>query len=306
MTGVLIAFAIISVAILAGYISVRVGLVKVEQGPLLNRLSFYVFSPALLFSVLAKTSVETILSPVLIVLTITAGAVALVFVLLSRLFFRRDMPATTIGATASVYLNSNNIGLPVSLFVLGDLAYFAPVVVLQLVIFLPIILGMLEVAKRNTSVAKSLLGALINPLVVGSLLGFFVALSGLPVPDVIFEPLNMLGGAAVPLLLFAYGVSLRGQKIMHRDGDRAFSSTAIALKSVVMPVAAYALSAFVFHLSPHEIYAATILASLPTAQNIFTYATVYESKTYAVRDVIFVTTIASLPIMFVIAALLQA
>lgn len=306
MTGVLIAFAIIAVAILAGYISVRVGLVTVEQGPLLNRLSFYVFSPALLFSVLAKTSVETILSPVLIVLTITAGAVALLFVLLSRLFFRRDFPATTIGATASIYLNSNNIGLPVSLFVLGDLAYFAPVVVLQLVIFLPIILGMLEVAKRNTSVAKSLLGALINPLVVGSLLGFFVALSGVAVPDGILEPLNMLGGAAVPLLLFAYGVSLRGQKIMHRDGDRAFSTTAIVLKSLVMPVAAYALSAFVFHLSPHEIYAATILASLPTAQNIFTYATVYESKTYAVRDVIFVTTIASLPIMFIIAVLLQA
>lgn len=306
MSGVLVAFAIIGVSVLAGYLSARFGLLDASQGRLLNRVAFYIFSPALLFSVLVKTDIGTVFSPVLLILLICAGAVVLIFVLLSHIFFRRDMPETTIGATASTYLNSNNIGLPVSIFVLGDLTYFAPVLVLQLVLFLPIILGLLELARERKSVARSVLGALLNPLILSSVLGFAVAAAGIPIPDVVYEPLNALGGAAVPLLLFAYGVSLRGQRIWHSDGDRIFSTTAIVLKAVVMPALAYVLSASVFRLNPHEVFVATILASLPTAQNIYTYASVYQTKTFAVRDIVFVTTAASLPIMFIIAALLKA
>lgn len=306
MSGVLVAFAIIGFSVLAGYLSARFRLLDASQGRLLNRVAFYVFSPALLFAVLIKTDIGTVFSPVLLVLLICAGAIVLLFVLLSRLFFRRDMPATTIGATASTYLNSNNIGLPVSIFVLGDLTYFAPVLVLQLVLFLPIILGLLELARERTSIARSVLGAVLNPLILSSVLGFAVAATGIPIPDVIYEPLNTLGGAAVPLLLFAYGVSLHGQHIWHAAGDRILSTTAIVLKAIVMPALAYVLSALVFRLSPHEVFVATILASLPTAQNIYTYASVYQTKTFAVRDVVFVTTAVSLPIMFIIAALLKA
>lgn len=307
MSGVLVAFATIGVSILAGYIATRIKLVSLEQGKLLNRLSFYIFSPALLFAVLAKTSVETIFSPVLLVLTISAAAIAAMFVLASRLFFKRTLAETTIGATASIFVNSNNIGLPVSLFVLGDMTYFAPVVVLQLVLFTPLVLGLLEVAKRShASVGRALLKAMLNPLIVGSLLGISFAVFRIPVPAIIFEPVSMMGGAAVPLLLFAYGVSLRGQRIFHSDGDRVFSITSILLKMVWMPVLAYLLSAFVFHLSAHEVFAAVILAALPTAQNMFSYASVYDAKIYAIRDIIFTTTVASLPIMLIITALLRA
>lgn len=307
MIGVVVAFATIGLSILAGYIATRLKLVNQEQGKLLNRLTFYVFSPALLFAVLAKTSVETIFSPVLLVLLLSAVSIALIFVIASRLFFKRTLAETTIGATASIYVNSNNIGLPVSLFVLGDMTYFAPVVVLQLVLFTPLVLGLLEVAKRkHTSVWRALLQAMLNPLIVASLLGIAFPLLNVPIPDVLFEPVSMMGGAAVPLLLFAYGVSLRGQRIFHSDGDRVFSITSIALKTVWMPVLAYLISEFVFHLSPHEVFAAVILAALPTAQNMFTYASVYNAKIFAIRDVVFTTTLASLPVMFIITALLKA
>lgn len=307
MSGVLVAFAIIGTLIGVGYFAARFGMITVDQGPTLNRISFYIFSPALLFSVLAKTSVENIFSPVIVVVLVSSIATALAFVVISRVFFPRNLSDTTIGVTASIYLNSNNIGLPISLFVIGDLTYFAPLLMLQIVFYLPVILGILESAKgKATSVKKILFGTLLNPLIVASVLGFLVSLNHIALPNIVLEPLSTMGAAAVPLLLFAYGISLRGQKIFHIEGDRAVSITATTLKMLVMPAIAFVVGLYVFHLPTHQLFAAVILACLPTAQNIYTYASVYKSEVFATRDVVFTTTIVSLPLMFFVAALMAA
>ena len=307
MNGVAVAFAIIIVTISVGYLAARIGLIAVEQGSLLNRIAFYVFSPALLFSVLAKTSVKTLFSPVLLVLLLSGVVIAVLFVFTSRLLFRRTLRETAMGVGASMYLNSNNIGLPISLFVLGDLTYFAPVLVLHLVVLTPVLLVALELGSDDrASVARTLGRAFSNPLIVAALLGMLVAFTQTQLPDVVFEPLSALGAAAVPLLLFAYGVSLRGQHVFHAEGDRPFALTAIILKSAVMPTVAFMLSAWVFHLTAHQIFVAVVLAALPTAQNMFTYASVYNAKLYAVRDIVFTTTLVSLPVILLVTALLKA
>jgi malonate transporter len=307
VSGVFVAFAVIGLLIGVGYFAARFGLIAVNQGPTLNRIAFYIFSPALLFSVLAKTSVENLFSPVILVVLISSLATALVFVVLSRIFFRRNLSDSTIGAAASIYLNSNNIGLPISLFVIGDLTYYAPLLMMQIILFLPVLLAILEVAKgKVTSVKKILLSTLLNPLIIASVLGFLVSLNHVVLPEVVIQPLATMGGAAVPLLLFAYGVSLRGQKVFHVDGDRPVSLTATVLKALVMPGIAFVVGAWMFHLPPHQLFAAVILTSLPTAQNMYTYASVYKSEVFAVRDVVFTTTIMSLPLMFFIAAIMAA
>ena len=307
MTGVLIAFAVIGALIGVGYFAARVGLITVQQGPVLNRIAFYIFSPALLFSVLAQTSVENLFSPVILVVLLSSVTTAIVFVLISRLFFRRSLSETAIGVAASSYLNSNNIGLPISLFVIGDVSYFAPLVMLQIILFLPLFLGVLESGRSTaTSVKKIFVRTLLNPLILASLLGFLVSLNRVVLPDIVMQPLSTMGAAAVPLLLFAYGVSLRGQSIFHAEGDRAVSVSATILKAVVMPALAFLMGTFVFHLPPHQLFAAVILACLTTAQNICTYASVYKTEVFAVRDVVFTTTIVSLPLMFFVSAMMAA
>ena len=307
MNGVLVAFAVIGVLIGAGYFSARFGLVAVAQGPTLNRIAFYIFGPALLFSALATTSVEHIFSPVIVVVLLSSIATAVLFIVLSRLFFRRTLSETTIGVAASIYANSNNIGLPISLFVIGDVTYFAPLLMLQIVLFLPIIMGVLESGKHGpTSMRKVMLGTFLNPLIVASVVGFLVSLNHVVLPEIVIQPLTTMGGAAVPVLLFAYGISLRGQKVFHPDGDRPVSIVATVLKALVMPAIAFTVGSWVFHLPPHQLFAAVILTSLPTAQNIYTYASVYKVEAFAVRDVIFTTTIVSLPLMFFVAAIMAA
>ncbi len=48
----------------------------------------------------------------------------------------------------------------------------------------------------------------------------------------------------------------------------------------------------------------TVLSALPTAQNIFVHATRYDRGVVLARDAIFLTTVLSVPVIFVITALL--
>lgn len=68
---------------------------------------------------------------------------AAVYCVISAIFFKKDIATTATGAAASAYVNSNNIGLPVSIYVLGTGAYVAPILVMQMVIFAPMILAAL-------------------------------------------------------------------------------------------------------------------------------------------------------------------
>lgn len=53
-----------------------------------------------------------------------------------------------------------------------------------------------------------------NTLIIGSALGLLVNVFNLQVPDMVMEPFRILGGAGVPLILAAFGMSLRGSKVL--------------------------------------------------------------------------------------------
>ena len=79
---------------------------------------------------------------------------------------------------------------------------------------------------------------------------------------------------------------------------------AATLKLVAMPLAAWALGRFVFGLEGIELYAVTVLAALPTAQNVFVFAQRYETAEIVARDTVFLTTIGSVPALLAVALLL--
>jgi predicted permease len=61
---------------------------------------------------------------------------------------------------------------------------------------------------------------------------------------------------------------------------------------------------YVLDLGGPALLAVTVLAALPTAQNIFVHATRYSRAVVVARDSIFLTTMLSVPVLLVIAAAL--
>ncbi len=305
MAGVLIGFAIIGAVIAVGYLVGRLGILGPHAEYVLGRFAFFVLSPALLFTVLAEADARQLFSALLPVSAIAALACMAVFAVIARLVWRRAVPETTIGALASGYANANNIGLPIAAYVLGDPAFAAPLILLQLVVFTPIALTILDVSTSGKlSVGRVLTQPVRNPLIIGSALGLLLSVTGIELPAPVMEPFHLIGAAAVPTVLLLFGMSLHGRRILQPGSGRRDILVAVALKIVAMPLIAWAIGAFVIGLEGLPLFAVVVLAALPTAQNVYTYALRFERAIPVARDAVLITTVLSVPALIVIAALL--
>jgi len=291
-------FAVVGVAILLGWIIGRTDLLGEHARPVLARLTFFVLSPFLLFVVLAQADVRMLFSAMLPVSAIAAVSVFAIFVLVARLVWKRPVGDIVIGTLAAGQVNSNNIGIPLSLYLLGSAAYPAPVILMQLLVFTPISMTILEaITAGSTSLWRALGRTLRNPIVVGSVLGTIVSVSGLELPAAVLEPAQLIADACVPVLLISYGISLHGQRVLGSAGRRRDITLATFLKLVVMPLVAWAVAEFVFGMPPHDVLVVVVLAALPTAQNVFNYSQRYGVGETISRDTVFLTTVGCVPVL---------
>jgi malonate transporter len=303
--GVLTGFAIIGTVIAVGYLIARFGLVPPEGRAVLTRIAFFVTTPALLFTVLARADVSVLFSSFLLVSLIAVAIVAVLYLVASRLFFRRPVPETVIGTAASSYVNANNIGLPVAIYVLGDPQWVAPTLLLQLLLLAPTILTVLDVSTSGrASVTGILTQPLRNPMIIASALGLVVSVTGVQLPAPLLEPFSIIGNASIPLVLMAFGMSLRGQRPLEPGPGRIEVAVASLLKTLVMPATAYLLGRFAFALDAEHLFAVTVTAALPTAQNIFNFASRYDRGVAVARDTALVTTVTAVPVLIAVSLLL--
>jgi predicted permease len=304
VAGVLQGFGIIAVVILAGYLLGRSGVLGGDARVLLSRFVFFAASPCLLFTVLAGADPRLLVSPLLAVSGLSALTMVVVTVAVTRLLWRRTAAQSTVAALAAGYVNANNIGLPVAIYVLGNPAYPAPVILLQLLVYAPASLVVLEHSRGRSSVRATVLRSVQNPLLLGSLLGFVLAVAHIHLPAPVLEPFRIIGGAAVPLMLMGFGMSLHGQRVLEPGSGRRDVALATTLKLVGMPLAAWLLGTFVFRLDAATLHAAVVLAGLPTAQNVLVYATRYDRSVPVARDAVLLTTLGSLPVLLLVSLLL--
>lgn len=306
MTGVLTGFAIIALVVFVGYVAGRREIGGAGTQRSLQLVAFYIASPALLFEVLSRSDLSVVLSAGAATAGIAALVTAALYVAVSALMWRRPAGDTVIGALASSYVNANNIGLPVAIYVLGDARYVAPVLLLQLVVITPVALTILDFSTAGTtSVARTVIEPLRNPMIVASAAGLTVAATGVTLPEPVFAPFELVGGAAIPLMLLAFGISLSGERPLQPGPHRMRVLLACTLKSAVMPIIAFVLAHHIFGIDGHSLFAAVALAALPTAQNIFTLATRYQVEVVMARDTSLATTVAAIPTLVVISLLLH-
>ncbi|WP_300268086.1 AEC family transporter [Microbacterium sp.] len=305
MLETLTGFAVVGLAIAVGYIIGRIDLLGQHARYVLGRLTFFVLSPFLLFTVLAQADARVLFSALLPVSAVAAVAVIAVYALVAKLMWKRSVGDTVIGALAAGQVNSNNIGIPLSLYLLGSAAYPAPVILMQLLVFTPISLTILDtVTSGRASPWRTFVRTTTNPIILGSALGTLVSVLGIELPPIVMEPATLLANACVPVLLISYGISLFGQRVLGTSGHRRDVLLASTLKLLVMPTIAWVVAEFLFGLSTHEVLIVVVLAALPTAQNVFNYSQRYDIAEALSRDTVFITTVGCIPVLIGVTLLL--
>ncbi|MET0468380.1 MAG: AEC family transporter [Aeromicrobium sp.] len=304
MSGVLQGFGVIGVIIALGLLLAHLGVLGEESQKALSRIVYFVATPALLIDLLSRTDVAEVLGVGFAIAALSVLAVVIVYVPLAR---RKGRSAAhiTVGALSASYANGGHLGLPIAVYVLGNAAFALPIMVLQLIVYAPVALSVLELdASGRRPTLLGLVGAgARNPVTIAAAAGVVLSLLDVDLPDVVGDPIALLGGMAVPGALLAFGISLRlGGRI--GSGQRAEVAWISVLKLVVQPAVAYLLARFAFGLDDHEVFGITVMAALPTAQNVFVYASRFGRSELLARDCTAVTTVLSVPVLVALAAVL--
>ena len=304
MSGVLAGFVVIGVVIAVGYLLARTGTLGPHAATVLSRVSFSVATPALLFETLSDADLSAVFSRSLVVVSAAALLSASLFAVVGALR-RWGLGRTTIGALGASQANSANLGIPIAVYVLGDAGAVAPLLLFQLVVLVPLGLTVLDVAaaEDGASVWSRVWAPFRNPVLLASAAGLVVSGTGWTVPGLLLDPIALIGGLAVPAVLLAYGMSLRGSALPGRGPERGPVLVAVTLKLVVAPALAWLLGS-ALGLDRPGLLLVVVLSALPSAQNLLPVAVTYRTGVDLAREVITLSTALSVPVLVVIAALL--
>ncbi|MCT1640792.1 AEC family transporter [Dietzia cinnamea] len=311
MAGVLNGFAVIVALVALGWLLARTLVLGTDARLVLNRLVFFVATPALLFDSLSRTTLDQVFTGVFVVSAVSAIIIAALYMVIARLWLRRPASDLVVGALSAGYVNSANLGIPIALYVLGDLGFVMPLLLFQVVVLQPIAIAVLERAARAEGAESGggALGALLqsvrSPIVLAALAGVVVAALPWTPSDSLLEPVHLVGQISVPGALLVFGMSLYGVKVLEAGASpRREIFLASGLKLIAHPVLAYAIGMWVLGMRDHELLTVVVAAALPTAQNVLVVATRYGHGTLLARDSAVLTTLGALPILLLVSALL--
>jgi predicted permease len=299
----LIGFTTILVVIAAGAALAHAGVLDRRSQRTLGEIAFFVASPALMVVTISKVHLETAAAN-LVASTISLGACFVAYVVIARLRWGLDTGSLLLGALSSSYVNAGNLGIAIAAYVVGDITVVVPTLLVQMLLVQPAALIMLDrITGRGEGVGPAVRRLVTNPLTISAVVGLVLATTGWRLPAALMSPLEMLAGAAIPMMLMSYGAALRLSPPIGRAGHNGEVVLATVLKMAVMPVVAW-LVGVALGLDDRVLLGVVITAALPTAQNIFLHATRYRVGEDVSRETILVTTLASLPVALLVAVLL--
>lgn len=287
-----------------GYAAGRGGLLGEQAEAVLSRFVFHIAMPAALFMMVSDAHLGAFVNASMIAYAVAALLVSALGFAAAGRFFGRKTSDRAVGAMASGYVNSANLGIPVAVQVLGDASFVAQVILFQVLLLSPVILTLLDTGTdRGSSHWRAGLRRMLsmpvrNPIIMASLLGIGVSATGVRLPAVLSHTCDLLGAAAVPAALITLGLSLHGRPDpagTTPPGSRTELGAAVVLKTLAQPVIAYAVGGpLLLDLPAHQLLAVVLCAALPTAQNTYIYAREYGLDTTLARNSVVASTLVSM------------
>ncbi|WP_106506507.1 AEC family transporter [Brachybacterium timonense] len=306
MSGVLSGFYIVWAIIAVGWAVGRTGVLGENSRLVLNRVTFFVCSPALVLTALLDSDPASIVGPAFWVAGISGLIAGAILVALVRLLTARRGADVVITAISGSVVNGANMGFPIAAYVLGDVSHALPVILFQQAVFTPLYLFVLHAVTSGDrpSVTAVVRNIAANPTIIATAVGMALVLAGVPIPEVALEPVVTLAQMAIPAMLLAFGISLIGARPLSAgEGYRGLILLATAAKLALMPAVALGLG-LLWGLQGHALFAVVVMAALPTAQNVFVAASRYGAAEPLARDTVLVTTVGTVLTLLLISAVL--
>jgi predicted permease len=295
-----------------GFLAARLRWLDPSATRALSEFGYRVAVPALLFRVMSSTSMPQV-SP-LRLLGAYFAAITTIWILATLAtwaLLRRPTADAPVIAMGSCFGNGVMLGIPLILGALGNDAA-TPIALLVTVetAYLWILATLhMEIAGRGLrSISFAAVGGILrdvarNPIVGSVALGVAWAASGLTIPAIPDKLLSLLAQSAIPIALFALGMSLAAYSI---KGEIATMTLICALKLAFYPALALTFALWVFELPLLWASALFLFTSMPVGANAFVFAALYDRAVGSVSAAIAVRTVIAVISVTIVLAILRA
>lgn len=256
----------------------------------LSTITFYVFSPCLVFNLLTTTRLSNndIIRMALFAVACISSAGLVAWLAGRALRLERGLLAAVV--MTSMFVNAGNYGLPVVSFAFGEtaLAFASLVFVVNTVMVNTA--GVVIASLGKTSLRNSLINLLKLPTFYAVLLAILILQTGWETPLPLARTVKTLGDASIPALLILLGVQFHSIQL---KGKILPLSLASSVRLLVGPALALGLSAL-FGLQGAARQAGVLEAAMPAAVLNTVLATQFDTEPSFVSAVVVVTTLLSI------------
>lgn len=267
--------------ILLGYATARITRQPVEALGWLNTFIIYLALPALFFRLLSQTPIEQLASWGFIATNIgvTFAIFAMTF-LFGLIGTRGNTAEATIQGLAGAYGNIGYMGPALAILAFGEKAAIPVALIFCFENIMHFVIAPATMAVAGYQAGGPFRLALeiirriaFHPFIIATAAGVGAAAIGFAPPVPVERLIAYLAQAAAPCALFAMGVTLALRPLKRVPPALAYI---VPIKLVLHPVAMYLALSYAGPFDPIWLFTAVLLASLPTATNVFVMAQQYR------------------------------
>ncbi len=250
----------------------RAGILSEGTVKQLNTSIFRVFLPVMIFKNVYESEIEEVFDLKMILFAVIAvlSCVVLLFAIVPLLV--KENPKRGVMIQAIFRSNFVIFGLPVTEALCGKSVSGAASVLVAIIIpifnFVAVIT--LEVFRSGKpNFRKIVRGIVTNPLIIASLLGLLVSMTGIRFPSVIEKTVSSVASIATPLALIVLGASLHFSTV---GRNLPYILSGAFFKLIALPAICLSLAVFVFGFRGEKLAILLTLFASPPAVSSFTMA----------------------------------
>lgn len=264
----------------------------------MNRIVFNIGIPALVFNSIVTSDLAAVSDLKFTLWNI--GSITVMFLILLLIVPLCEKDPKRRGVIIQGMLRSNDavFGLAVAQAILGadHLVTMTYAIAITVPLFNGIGVIALELFRSGKiNVWRILLNLIKNPIIIATLLGLLINLTGVTLPNIILKPVKMFSQMCTPLAFIVLGGVLTLKSTLANRGTLALS---VLVKLIVIPLVAGGLS-YLVGFRGEQLLALFIIYAAPTAMSSFPLACALDCDHELAGEIVAVTTVFSLPTIFI-------
>ena len=282
---------------LSGFFLQKSQLLEVRS---VSAVALYILTPALVFRTFYTTEANMDL---LLILTFAILFLVIMLIINKLLSYigKWDTARESGMTLATTFMNSGNYGAPLILFAFGEEAFAYSIIFMVIQSLLMSTAGAYLANRSSLTPADAFRVVLKMPVFYALIAGVSMQAVGIPIRNSYLDAVNMIADAAIPVVMIVLGMQLAKISIGSIDWGMVGLGTTVRL--VLSPVIAYFLTIL---LQTNDVLSTVIIVSsaMPTAATISMIAVQFNASPQLVSSVTLVTTICSVPTLWILLTIL--